>query len=280
MPRIGNGPVGIWAYEADSVIIQHCISYKNKTHKGAADGGGFDLDGGVTNSIIQYCLSYENWGSGYGIFQYGGADNWSNNIVRYCISLNDGKVTDKASGMLIWNGGNMDSAFTNFYAYNNFFYNDEKYVFGFLDQSQHKKFSFFNNIFIAADSSNIFDGIDSSTDDIFLGNVWMRKNGGFMQNSFTDINKWSSATGYEQQAGKITATTSHQKIFSIPSHIDIADPYKIKTNFLLLSLCNDAFRNKGIDIKKLFGIDVGKTDFFGNSLASTNVFEPGICQMK
>src|SRR3954454_3930845 len=62
MPRIGNGPVGIWAYEADSVIIQHCISYRNKTAKGAADGGGFDLDGGVTNSIIQCCLSYENWG--------------------------------------------------------------------------------------------------------------------------------------------------------------------------------------------------------------------------
>ena len=45
MPRIGNGPVGIWAYEADSLIIQHCISYRNKTAKGAADGGGFDLDG-------------------------------------------------------------------------------------------------------------------------------------------------------------------------------------------------------------------------------------------
>src|SRR6476646_3619988 len=29
MPRIGNGPVGIWAYEADSVTIQHCISYRN-----------------------------------------------------------------------------------------------------------------------------------------------------------------------------------------------------------------------------------------------------------
>ena len=62
MPRIGNGPVGIWCYEADSVTIQYCISYKNKTSKGADDGGGFDLDGGVTNSIIQYCLSYENHG--------------------------------------------------------------------------------------------------------------------------------------------------------------------------------------------------------------------------
>ena len=56
MPRIGNGPVGIWCYEADSVVIQHCLSYRNKTSVGGADGGGFDFDGGVTNSIIQYCL--------------------------------------------------------------------------------------------------------------------------------------------------------------------------------------------------------------------------------
>jgi polygalacturonase len=99
MPRIGNGPVGIWAYEADSVIIQHCISYRNKTAPGAADGGGFDLDGGVTNSIIQYCLSYENEGSGYGIFQYWSAGKWKNNIVRYCVSINDGRVTEKC----FWN---------------------------------------------------------------------------------------------------------------------------------------------------------------------------------
>ena len=73
MPRIGNGPVGIWAYEADKVTIQNCISYRNKTSNGGEDGGGFDLDGGITNSAIQYCLTYENEGSGFGIFQYEGA---------------------------------------------------------------------------------------------------------------------------------------------------------------------------------------------------------------
>jgi hypothetical protein len=280
MPRIGNGPVGIWAYEADSIIIQYCISYKNKTAKSAADGGGFDLDGGVTNSIIQYCLSYENWGSGYGIFQYNSASNWNNNTVRYCISINDGKVTDKASSMLIWNGWNGDSTFTNFYAYNNFFYNDAKCAFGFLEQSQHKRFSFFNNVFVAADTSDIFNGIDSSTNDIFLGNVWMKVNGGFSQNGFSDILKWATATGYEQRAGKLTGTTFQKKLFSIPSHIGIADPYKLVNNSLLLSLCNPALLNKGINIEKNFGIDVGKTDFFSKPLLSGNGFEPGICELK
>ncbi|MEP6467455.1 MAG: right-handed parallel beta-helix repeat-containing protein, partial [Parafilimonas sp.] len=103
MPRIGNGPVGIWAYEADSVIIQHCLSYKNKTSAGAADGGGFDFDGGVTNSILQYCLSYQNQGSGYCIFQYWDASPWYNNVVRFNISIDDGLVSDSRAGIYVWN---------------------------------------------------------------------------------------------------------------------------------------------------------------------------------
>ena len=80
MPRIGNGPVGIWADEASNVTIQYCISHPINTAKGAKDGGGFDFDGGITNSIIQYCLSYENQGAGYGLFQYAGASPWHNNV--------------------------------------------------------------------------------------------------------------------------------------------------------------------------------------------------------
>ncbi len=76
MPRIGNGPVGIWAYEADSVIIQHCISYKNKTSKGGEDGGGYDLDGGTTNSVIQYCYPMKTREALFGIFRYAGAGEW------------------------------------------------------------------------------------------------------------------------------------------------------------------------------------------------------------
>ena len=280
MPRVGNGPVGIWAYEADSVIIQYCISYYNKTANGASDGGGFDLDGGVTNSIIQYCLSYGNEGSGYGIYQYWSAGNWYNNTVRYCISINDGFVTDKAGAMLIWNGWNGDSTFTKFYAYNNFFYNDTKYAFSFAPESQHRNFSFFNNIFIASDTSDIYYGTDSSTNDIFLGNIWMKKNGGFMQNGFTDFEKWSASTGYEQLNGRLIGASVQKSLFSLPHHINITNPYELKTNVLLHTLCDPALRSKGIDITKMFGIDIGKTDFFGQPVSLGDGFEPGICEMK
>jgi hypothetical protein len=280
MPRLGNGPVGIWAYEADSVIIQHCISYRNKTAKGAADGGGFDLDGGVTNSIIQYCLSYENWGSGYGIFQYDGADKWNNNTVRYSVSINDGLVTDQACGMLIWNGSGIGSDFARLYAYNNFIYNDRKYAFGLLDQSNHEHFFFFNNVFIASDTSEIFSGVDSSIHDIFLGNVWMKKSGGFRQDGFFDIKKWSEETGYEQLDGKLRGRSFKEKLFLAPPQINIIDPYSLKVNSLLLSVCNNLLRNEGIDVVKMFSLDVGRTDFFGQPIGARGSSTPGICDDK
>jgi hypothetical protein len=233
MPRIGNGPVGIWAYEADSVIIQHCISYRNKTAKGAADGGGFDLDGGVTNSVIQYCLSYENQGSGYGIFQYWSAGSWKNNALRYCISINDGKITEGASGMYIWNGNNPDSSFTNFYAHNNFFYNDAKYAFSFASESRHRNFHFYKNYFITSDTSEIYFGKDSSTTDVFLDNVWARRSGGFFQDGYNDLGQWAKATGYEMRKGKQAGTTLDKKIFDFPGNINITDPHLLRNEPLL-----------------------------------------------
>jgi hypothetical protein len=238
MPRIGNGPVGIWAYEADSVIIQHCISYRNKTAVGAADGGGFDLDGGVTNSVIQYCLSYENQGSGYGIFQYWSAGSWKNNTLRYCISINDGKITEGASGMYIWNGNNPDSSFTNFYAHNNFFYNDTKYAFSFAEQNLHRGFHFYKNYFIASDTSEIYFGTDSSTTDVFLDNVWARRSGGFFQDGFNDFAKWANTTRYEMRKGKQAGTTPEKKIFDFPSNLNITDPYRLLNEPLLKPIWN------------------------------------------
>lgn len=280
MPRIGNGPVGIWAYEADSVIIQYCISYKNKTAKGAADGGGFDLDGGVTNSMIQYCLSYDNWGSGYAVYQYWSASKWNNNTIRYCISINDGNVTEEASAMLIWNGHNGDSTFTDFYAYNNFFYNDKKYAFSFSPLNDHKNFSFFNNVFVASDTSDIYNGTDSSSNDKFLGNVWMRKDGGFMQNGFSDYKKWAKFTGYEQSNGKVTGHSFQKRIFNLPDYIHITDPYLLRTNPILLSLCKKVLHHKGINISKMLLIKKGEKDFFGHSIISGNNTNPGICSDK
>ena len=56
MPRKGNGPVGIWGWEAHRLTIQFCISHDNKTQKGAVDGGGFEWFGnsGTTSARVTY----------------------------------------------------------------------------------------------------------------------------------------------------------------------------------------------------------------------------------
>lgn len=101
MPRSGNGPVGIWGYEADRLTIQYCFAHDNKTSPDGLDGGGFDFDGGITNSLMQYNLAMDNEGAGYGLFQFGGATEWSNNIMRYNVSINDGIKNSKA-GIYVW----------------------------------------------------------------------------------------------------------------------------------------------------------------------------------
>ena len=103
MPRTGNGPVGIWGYAAHNLTIQYCISHDNKTSPGGMDGGGFDFDGGVTDSVLQYNLSYNNHGSGYLLCQYPGAAPWKNNRCRFNISINDGR-TNHLAGIHFWAG--------------------------------------------------------------------------------------------------------------------------------------------------------------------------------
>lgn len=122
-PWEGNGPVGIWAFHSNNITIQHCISHSNKSNPKGWDGGGFDLDGGVTNSIMQCNLSYNNDGPGYGLYQYWGAAPWENNIVRYNISVNDG-IRHDSCGLHVWNGQPNKPTFKDAQIYNNVFYND------------------------------------------------------------------------------------------------------------------------------------------------------------
>ena len=170
MPRIGNGPVGIWAYEADSVIIQHCLSYKNKTSKGGADGGGYDLDGGVTNSIVQYNVSYDNWGSGYCIFQYWGASPWHHNIFRYNISENDGTVSDSQAGLYIWNSSDDEKQFHDCEVYGNIIYNSKVAAISFSEKSESKGIHMYNNVFVGRDT--LIRGKDKIGDVKYWGNDW------------------------------------------------------------------------------------------------------------
>ncbi len=260
MPRKGNGPVGIWCFEADSVIIQHCISYKNKTAPGAADGGGFDLDGGVTNSIIQYCLSYENEGSGYGIFQYNGAAAWNNNTIRYCISENDGSVSPAHAGVFIWNSSGDSSQFTNCFFYNNTIYNTKGAAISYEALSANSGFRFYNNIFVAKDSLII----GKETNSVYLGNNWFSLNGGFIAVGVIDFLAWANTNNKEKYSNKIVGFNT-DPLFANPGHSNLTDPILLNkfNNYQLPA--SSSLSNNGLDLKTLFGIDNGGKTINGNA---------------
>jgi hypothetical protein len=155
MPREGNGPVGIWAYMSDSVTIQHCYAHHNKTSDHGKDGGGFDFDGGIKNSVLQYNLSAYNEGAGYGIFQYAGATEWSGNIARYNISFNDGSKNSQA-GIFMWCDP-VAQPMKNFHAYNNTIVSSNGLGVNF-EPGAYAGFVFENNIFLITGKTDRFIG--------------------------------------------------------------------------------------------------------------------------
>ncbi|HEX8916846.1 MAG TPA: right-handed parallel beta-helix repeat-containing protein [Humisphaera sp.] len=114
-----GGPVGIWVWDVDRALIQYNESHHNRTNS-TADGGGFDLDGGVTNSVVQYNYSHDNDGAGYGIYQFQGARAFRNNHVRYNLSVDDGRKNSYGA-FDFWNG-NGTNGIQDTYVYNNTVY--------------------------------------------------------------------------------------------------------------------------------------------------------------
>ncbi len=109
----GGGPVGIWAWDANRVVIQFNESHHNRT-RSSKDGGGFDLDGGVTNSVVQHNYSHDNDGAGYLLAQFEGARPFYGNLICNNLSVNDGRK-NSYGGIHLWstgaNGGITDTRF-------------------------------------------------------------------------------------------------------------------------------------------------------------------------
>ena len=242
MPRIGNGPVGIWAYEADQVTIQHCLSYRNKTSPGAADGGGFDLDGGVTNSVVQYCLSYENQGAGYCIFQYYYASPWHDNIFRYNISENDGSVSDAGAGMYVWNSSRDENQFYNCLVYNNTIYNARVAALSYSELSKRKHFGFYNNIFVGKDS--LVKG--EKGNDIFQSNNWWSLAKGEKGKNAEHLKGLSVEPGFKKPGG-----SKLESVLGLSSF----DQYQIRAKSVLFK--------EGFDLHNLTQSLGNKNDFNG-----------------
>ncbi len=275
MPRKGNGPVGIWTYESNRVTIQYCISYRNRTAKGAKDGGGFDFDGGMTNSVMQYCLSYENEGAGYGLFQYNGASPWRNNMLRYCISINDATSTEGSGSIFMWSGDPDTSHFSDCLVYQNLVYNAVATAVQFEQESFNKGFFFYNNIFIG--SGKIIDG--PSSGERFAGNVWWTFKGNIRFRDYASLNQWADSTGQEKWNGQLVGKQVNPLLHG-PFITRLTDPHKLHTLHEYQLRENTPVKNQGLDLYNLFQIPPAPHDFYGNKVPRGKGLEPGIAEIE
>ncbi|MDB6129012.1 MAG: hypothetical protein JWM04_119, partial [Verrucomicrobiales bacterium] len=101
----GGGGVGIWTCASRKIVIQHCESFSNKTR--GLDGGGFDIDGGSEDCVLQYNYSHDNFGPGLMVYTYAWAPHHDRgNIVRFNISENDSRKSRTYAGIWVRNDGN------------------------------------------------------------------------------------------------------------------------------------------------------------------------------
>jgi hypothetical protein len=208
-----GGPVGIIAFDANDIVLQYNEAYNN--HTSAADGGGFDFDGGVTNSTMQYNYSHDNDGAGYMFAQYVGAHTFSGNTIRYNVSHNDGfKTKTSPAGIVVWNGNAANGVGASVIN-NNTVYSDSpsSLVSAILimgDQAVNLKIH--NNIFFTKQNSAMVKVTGTTPNNLTLtftkNDYWANganPNIVWGPTSYSSVAAWSTATGKERLNGSSTA---------------------------------------------------------------------------
>lgn len=251
MPRGGNGPVGIWTWRADRVVIQHCISHDNKSP--GKDGGGFDLDGGTTNSVLQYNLSYNNEGPGYMLCQYKTAPPLLDNIIRYNISQNDGRKTNLKSGIEIYAGNRLTSGCQ---IYNNTIYCKDGAAVGFGGLPV-PGVVFRNNIFVS-DNPPIRGDFSHARFD--RNSWWTIGNAEFQLKEHPSLQDWAEATGQEHIDGKFVGLFANPRLIG-PGTANCREPAKL--TFMSAYRLRDDSPCLGAG---LVIANRGEHDFWGNKL--------------
>ena len=287
-----GGPGGIWVWAANAITIQYCESHHNSSGTSTGcDGLGFDLDGGVTNSIIQYCYAHDNDGAGYLLGNFAGARPWGNNILRYCISVNDAKTNNSAVTLFTapsttWNGLKI---------YNNTIYvspsSKNKYsTFGAFQMTDYgtnmSGVECYNNIFYTSGGLPLVTVPNTFVAQTpkFIGNLYYTNGEPFSityGSKYTSLTDFRSAGSYcEKNGNNNTGLNADPQLINInkspltvfPKPTDSLNAF----HFSQMSPC----RNAGLDLQSLFNINMGNRDYWGNTIKNENAYDIGAYEWK
>jgi hypothetical protein len=275
-----GGPGGIWTYDANAVTIQFCESYRNKTSS-TCDGLGFDLDGGTTNSVIQYCYSHENAGGGYLLGQYANARPWRNNVCRYNISVNDGRTN--ASGITLFKGS-PESIMDGALIYNNTIYttptaaNPTHGAFQITEwNTGMQNIGVYNNIFIATGGAPLIS-VPAKYSAFFAGNLYWTAGGPFkiqyQGKTYTSLEEWRGATDNELLKGIATGLTADPRLTNLGA-APTAWPRVASSIEAYRAQIGSPTIDNGVPLKAALNVDQGTRDFFGIDVPSMNGYDIG-----
>lgn len=281
----GGGPVGIWTYSSDSVVMQRCLVHDQKTTAGASDGGGFDIDGGATNAMVQYCYSYGNEGAGFLVAEYVGATPLQNGTFRYNVSWRDGRRLSMASGFLFWSGENQASQCQDISVYNNLVYTEN--ISGGPCVSQSGAMTgirLWNNIFVVQGGERFVD-VGSNTDRFtFQGNLYWATDGLWAggwkwgETTYTLLADWRVAKGTPETLTGIPVGVQADP--SIVSLVVGAQPTSVAameqmTAFRLLASSPAIDAGQDLRTAAFGSVDVGARDFWNGNIPQAATFDIG-----
>ncbi|MBD2724662.1 right-handed parallel beta-helix repeat-containing protein [Hymenobacter armeniacus] len=263
----GGGPVGIWGWECNNLTIQYCESHHNEA--GAArDGGGFDLDGGCTNSVMQYNYSHDNDGPGYLLCQFDWATAMHDLVVRYNVSQNDARKDDQGAIMMYssgWAGG-----IVNVNIYNNTVYLDRPANGStpsavYIMSGDIAGTNLRNNILQTATGLPVVRTFTASGLR-FEGNAYWSPTGALTLSwngaSFNNLTDWRTATTQETLANgtRLTGVCASPCFASATPGVALSTGSRLP-NFTLGS--SSPLLGSGLNLATEFNINPGTRDFYG-----------------
>jgi autotransporter-associated beta strand protein len=263
------GPAGLWAWNSQGVIIQYCEAYRNQAQH--QDGDGYDLDLGTSDSVIQYCYSWENYGAGYLLSTDGNMRTWSNNVIRFCISENDGTGGKLGSLQLYSPAG--PATLHHGLVHNNTFYNSTGALIRSYDTAAMHDIKIVNNIFMATNSMVLMSNDVPTTSitpaqALFAGNNYWTSGGSFNLAGYNSLAAWRAGTGQEMLGGAPVGLNVDPLLVNPGGGGEIGFGNAL-TNLPAYRLqANSPMINAALSDWLLFEFDRGAVDFFGTPAPS------------
>jgi len=260
-----EGPIGIWAYDSRDVVIENSLSYGNRTAS-RHDGGGFGLDRSVSNSYLQYNLSYGNAGAGYQVYSPSQSGNAAN-IVRFNIGSGDARHSAGAAGIVV--GGRVKDA--SIYQNTIVMSAVSGAARAALSLGAVRGVTVRNNIFVVQGPGPVVVAEPTASRAVALlqGNDYFAHAGWSIRwgsKSYLSLRAWRRGTGQELVRGRSAGHELPPRMTGPVLGLTAASPSPGNGAGFILRR-GSALLGAGLDLVRLFGLDPGPRNFSGMAIS-------------